>query len=91
MNCVNGLLAELRVWNVARTAAQLSASYNHGLMGNEAGLVGYWKLDDAPGSTMAADSVAGGHTPHAGVLMANAAAQRPTFVTPTPALPITCP
>ncbi|WP_345232606.1 FG-GAP-like repeat-containing protein, partial [Hymenobacter saemangeumensis] len=41
----NGELDELRVWNVARTPAQILASMNSGLAGNEAGLVGYWNMN----------------------------------------------
>jgi len=91
MNCFNGLLDELRIWNVARSAAQISASYNRTLVGDEAGLVGYWKFDDAPGSTTAADSVGGGRTAHPGALMANTGSPRPTFVTPPTPPPLTCP
>jgi hypothetical protein len=55
-------------------------------------LVGYWKFNEAPGATMAADSVtAANHTMHPGMPMAVSAAQNPTFVTPNPPAPITCP
>ncbi len=91
-SCFGGLFAELRVWNVARTAAQILASYNKPLVGNEAGLVGYWKLDDAPGATTAADAVTTtGHTAHAGTLKADTAAHTPTFVPPPTPLPLVCP
>jgi hypothetical protein len=61
-------------------------------MGNEAGLVGYWKFDEAPGSTTAADSVtAAGHTAHTGTLKADTAAHDPTFVTPPTPVPLVCP
>jgi hypothetical protein len=91
-NCFNGLVDELRVWNVARTAAQLMTSYNKALVGNEAGLVGYWKFDDAPGATTVADSTTTpSHTPHPGTLTAVDATQIPTLVTPVPAAPISCP
>ena len=88
--CFNGLVDEFSIWNVARTATDLKNTYKHPLVGNETGLVGYWKFDDAPGSTTAADSLTGG-TAHAGTLMAAAPAQPPTFVTaPTPP-PLVCP
>jgi hypothetical protein len=91
-NCFNGDFAEFRVWNVARTAAEIQASYNKPLAGNEAGLVGYWKFDDAAGATSAADSVTTtGHTAHNRTLTADTAAHNPTFVTPTPAVPLVCP
>jgi hypothetical protein len=92
MNCFNGLFDELRLWKVARSEAEISASYKKSLAGDEANLVGYWKFDEAPGATMAADSVTtAGHTPHPGTLMAASAAQRPTFVTPDPPAPLLCP
>ena len=91
LNCINGYFAELRLWKAARTATQIMDSYNRTLVGNETDLVGYWKFDDAPGSTVAADAVTGGQTPHPGTLSANATAQRPTFITPTPPPPILCP
>jgi hypothetical protein len=90
LNCFNGDFDELRVWNVARTATQIRDNYNRTLVGDESGLVGYWKFDDAPGSTMAADSVTGGRTPHPGTLSATTPAQRPTFIVATPPPPIVC-
>jgi fibronectin type 3 domain-containing protein len=40
-----GQLDELRVWNVARTAAELQAAATTPLAGDEGGLVGYWDFD----------------------------------------------
>jgi concanavalin A-like lectin/glucanase superfamily protein len=87
--CFNGLFDEFAIWNVARTAMQIKDNYNHPRVGNEAGLVGYWKFDDDVGSTTAKDSLmtAG----HPGTLMAAMPAQLPTFVTPTTPLPLVCP
>ena len=81
---------EVCVWNVARTDQQIMASYNRPLVGNEAGLVGYWKFDDAVGSTTAADSVMG-QPAHAGMLRAATGSPLPTFITPSPATPLICP
>jgi hypothetical protein len=89
-NCFNGLFDELRVWNVARSATEIMASHDKALVGTEAGLVGYWKFDEAPGAAMAADSATtAGHTAHPGALMATGG--KPTFVTPIPPAPVTCP
>jgi len=41
-----GLIDEVRVWNVAKTAQQLKDSKFISLNGSEAGLVGYWPFDD---------------------------------------------
>lgn len=91
-SCFNGYIDEFRVWKVARTAAEMMANYNKSLVGNETGLVGYWKFNEAPGAPMAADSVTtAGHTTHPGIPTAIAAAMNPTFVTPNPPAPITCP
>jgi hypothetical protein len=91
-NCFNGYFDDLRVWKVARSAMQIMDNYTKTLAGNEADLVGYWKFDEAPGVTTAADSVTtAGHTPHPGVLMATNANQRPRFITPNPPAPILCP
>jgi hypothetical protein len=91
-NCFNGEFAEFSVWNVARSAADILANYKKPLTGNETGLVGYWKFDDAASATSAADSVtAAGHAAHNGTLTADTAAHNPTFVTPTSPVPLVCP
>ena len=86
----NGYIDEFRVWNVARTAAEISGTMSRTLTGAEAGLVGYWKFDESSG-TSAADSVTtAGHTQHSGTLMSTMASQLPTFIPST--APITsCP
>jgi hypothetical protein len=88
-NFFNGQIDEFRIWNVARTAAQITSTMNKALVGNEANLTGYWKFDETTG-TNAADSVtSAGHTPHPGTLMANTTANVPTWVVST--APISCP
>jgi hypothetical protein len=90
--CFNGIFDELRVWNVARTSAEIMANYTKAVAPDSAGLVGYWKFDDAPGSKTALDSVTtAGHTAHNGTLMAATDAGVPTFVTPDPPSPVACP
>lgn len=46
----NGSLKDIRFWNYARTPAQILSSMNVQLAGNEAGLVGYWKLNEGSGN-----------------------------------------
>lgn len=41
-----GFTDEVRVWNIARTQAEIQATMNTTLIGNEPGLVGYWNFDD---------------------------------------------
>jgi len=43
---------EVRIWNVARSAADIQADMNRELIGNESGLVGYWKLNEGAGATI---------------------------------------
>lgn len=82
---------EFRVWNVARTAAELLAAKDKALVGNETGLVGYWQFNEDAGLTTADKVTTSGHTAHAGALKAASSNQVPTFVLPKPALPIQCP
>ena len=45
-NHVKQKFDDVRVWNVAKTQAELQAGMNSELVGNEAGLIGYWKFDE---------------------------------------------
>jgi len=48
----DGLIDDVRIWNVVRTPTEIADNYNHELVGNEPGLVAYWKLNnDANDST----------------------------------------
>ncbi|MBN4061575.1 choice-of-anchor D domain-containing protein [Bacteroidales bacterium AH-315-I05] len=42
----NGKMDEVRVWNTAKSQAEILASMDKTLTGSEAGLVGYWNFDD---------------------------------------------
>jgi Concanavalin A-like lectin/glucanases superfamily len=90
-NYFNGYIDELRIWNITRSDTDIASTMNRSLAGDETGLTGYWKFDEAPGATTAADSVtSAGHTAHNGTLMANMPANLPTFLTPATAPPIFC-
>ena len=41
----DGLLDEVRVWNVVREETEIEATMNSTLMGDETGLVGYWRFE----------------------------------------------
>ena len=47
-----GDIDELRIWNTAMSASDLAASMALPLVGNEDGLVGYWRFDDGSGQLM---------------------------------------
>ena len=46
---------EVRIWNVARTEAEIKASMNTTLTGKENGLVGYWNFDDGTAKDLTAN------------------------------------
>lgn len=45
----NGSLDEVRIWNIARTAAEIKSTMNTKVSGNTAGLVDYWNFDNGTG------------------------------------------
>jgi hypothetical protein len=49
----NGLLDEFRVWNSARSDAEIAASWNRRLTGGEPSLVAYYTLEEGAGTTIA--------------------------------------
>ena len=48
---LKGQVDEVRVWSVARDSNQIPYGMVHTMAGNEAGLVGYWRLDESSGTT----------------------------------------
>lgn len=44
-NYFDGKIDDIRVWNVARTPSEINNNKNSELVGNESGLVYYWKLN----------------------------------------------
>ena len=46
-----GYLSDVRLWNIVRSAANISASYRRRLpSGDMTGIIGYWKLNESSGS-----------------------------------------
>jgi hypothetical protein len=45
----NGVIDEVRIWNVARTQQEIQQSMYQELDGSEQGLVGYWKFNEGMG------------------------------------------
>jgi hypothetical protein len=46
-----GFIRDIRIWDVARSQAQIIANMKATLTGSESGLVGYWKFDEQTGAT----------------------------------------
>ena len=46
----NGAIAEIRVWDDARTATEIANAYDKQLNGDEQGLAGYWTFEEGAGS-----------------------------------------
>ena len=44
-----GIIDEVRIWNIVRNDDQISENYNHYVVGNELGLVGYWQMNEGYG------------------------------------------
>jgi hypothetical protein len=57
---ISGIMDEVRIWNVARTQAQIQTSMNTNIPVNSTGLRAYYKLDESTG-TLAADATGNGY------------------------------
>jgi hypothetical protein len=51
-NYLTGQMDEVRVWNVARSAAQIRDNMANSLQGDESGLVAYYRMDQQNGATL---------------------------------------
>ena len=60
-NFFPGKMDEVRIWNVARTQSQIQEAMNTTISPTTSGLVGYYKMDEASGSS-AADATGHGYT-----------------------------
>lgn len=76
-----GQIDELRLWDVERTNQELTADKGRSLTGNEAHLVGYWRFDEEPSSTVLLSGVATVENRQIQSLVA--ASRRPTWVIST--------
>lgn len=45
-----GSISDVRIWNVVRSAADISNNFRRRLVGNETGLLGYWELNQGFGT-----------------------------------------
>jgi hypothetical protein len=57
----HGQLADIRVWNRARSAQEIQADMRRRFRGNESGLVGYWLLDEGTGNIAYDQTVQANH------------------------------
>lgn len=57
----DGMIDEVRVWNVSRSATQIQEAMDSCLTGTETGLVAYFQLEDGAGSNTATDLTANGN------------------------------
>ncbi|NLL83765.1 MAG: LamG domain-containing protein, partial [Lentisphaerae bacterium] len=49
---INGSMSDVRVWNYARSGGEILMDMETRLTGAEAGLIGYWPLDEGEGTTV---------------------------------------
>ncbi len=63
----HGMIDEIRIWNTARTANQISDFYNKELNGNEQGLYIYWNFNKSSNTQLLCDQNLNGNN-HVGVL-----------------------
>lgn len=47
-----GTIDEIRIWNRARSATEIKADLNRRLVGNEDGLLAYWRFDEGAGKVV---------------------------------------
>jgi hypothetical protein len=52
-NYYNGLMSEVRIWNIARSQSDIQSTMHATLSGFETGLIGYWQLNESGTSTIA--------------------------------------
>jgi hypothetical protein len=67
-NLYTGLMSELRLWDTVRSQAELLGSMRQRLSGTEPGLVGYYRLDEATGSTAVDSSPSHNDAPFSGTV-----------------------
>ncbi len=76
----DGVIDELRIWDIARPEEELQSTMWDYLHGDEPGLVGYWKFNEGSGSALGDETTFGNH----GIIASARWAQGTTFEPPVP-------
>ncbi len=84
----NGEIDEIRIWNVARSQAEIQANLRNELTGTESGLLAYFKMSDGAGTSLTDNSTSEHTGTISGASWANYPHVQPT-VTSTAASSIT--
>lgn len=58
----NTAFEDVRIWSVARSQAEITATYSTNLTGSEPGLIAYYRFEEGPGSNTVADLSGNGNT-----------------------------
>ncbi len=53
---LQGAIDEVRIWKLERTQSEIQANMNRQITGTDANLVGYWRMDEGSGNTVADQS-----------------------------------
>jgi len=80
-----GKIAEVRLWEVARTTEEIQQNIHQRLTGNESGLVGYWPLNEGSGTVVSDKSPNANH----GTIEGKAAWQEQAFALAPAPKPVT--
>lgn len=58
----NTIFEDVRIWQIARSQAEIAATYSTNLTGTESGLIAYYRFEDGAGSNTVTDLSGNGHT-----------------------------
>lgn len=84
---MNGMVDEVRIWNVARAPSEILESYNRTVPDCAPGLVGYWKFDESQYDQFVTDSSGSGNHGTLGVASASQADDPVRVCSTIPLLP----
>lgn len=84
----NGLIDEVRIWNISRSQQDIQSNSSHHLQGAETGLMAYWSMDKVIGSSIIVDVSNHGND---GILLGGAYLVNSTVPTPVPTTPTATP